>query len=135
MIIMLTVWLVVAKVGIVAALGAAATLAGGRLVLAVFRRVDTSQPRHGQPSLIAAGERLRGGVWIGILERLSIFATLLAHYPDGVAVVLAIKALARYPELKAPDSGTAERFIIGTLVSVLVACAAAGLAHWLIGLF
>lgn len=128
-------WLDIARIAIVAVLGALATLLGGRVVLAVFRRVDTSQPGKGKPGLIAAGERLRGGVWIGVLERISIYATLLAQYPDGVAVVLAIKALARYPELKAPDSGAAERFIIGTLASVLVACAAAGIAHWSIGLF
>lgn len=68
--------------------------------------------------------QLRGGKWIGLLERLSIGATLVAGYPAGVAVVLAVKALGRYPELQA---GNAERFIIGTFVSLLWALGATGI--------
>lgn len=132
---MTAVGLIVAQVAIVAVLGAAAVALGGRVVLAVFRRADTSQSAGQGQGLIAAEVKLRGGVWIGLLERLAVYATVVAHYPDGIAVVLIVKALARYPELKAPSTGAAERFIIGTLVSVLLACGAAGLADWLIGLF
>ena len=46
-----------------------------------------------------------------------------------------LRGFARYPELKASSTGAAERFIIGTFVSVLFACASAGLALWLIQLF
>lgn len=81
----------------------------------------------------AAGARLRGGRAIGWLERLATYATLLAAFPAGIAVVVAVKGLARYPDLKASD-GTAERFILGTFTSLLVASAAAGVAYWLIGL-
>lgn len=81
----------------------------------------------------AAGARLRGGRAIGWLERLATYATLLTGFPAGIAVVVAVKGLARYPDLKASD-GTAERFILGTFTSLLVAAAAAGVAHWLIGL-
>ena len=45
------------------------------------------------------------------------------------------RLLARYPELKATNSGAAERFIIGTFASVLFAAACAGLARWLTGLW
>jgi hypothetical protein len=41
-----------------------------------------------------------------------------------MAVVLAVKGVGRYPELRHP--GATERFIIGTLTSVLWAAAAAG---------
>lgn len=129
---MTPVLLIVAKVAIVAVLGAAAVGLGGKLVQAVFDRADTSDKNN---ALLAAAEKLRGGEWIGLLERLAVYATVVAHYPDGIAVVMVVKALARYPELKAPSTGAAERFIIGTLVSVMFACAAAGLADWLIGLF
>jgi hypothetical protein len=79
-----------------------------------------SQPAPDPGSLRAAGTVLRGGAWIGILERLAIFATLAARWPEGIAVVLAVKGLGRYPELRAAHRpGLAERFIIGTLVSVL----------------
>lgn len=74
----------------------------------------------------SAGEVLRGGTWIGILERAAIAASLLVGEPEGVAVVVAIKGLARYPELRVP--GASERFIIGTFVSGLWAAAAAGAA-------
>jgi hypothetical protein len=71
-------------------------------------------------SLRTAGQVLRGGAWIGILERVAVFAALVARWPEGIAIVLAVKGLGRYPELRSGRSpGLAERFIIGTLVSVL----------------
>ncbi len=80
---------------------------------------------------------LRGGAWIGYLERLAVAGTLLAGFPEGLALVLAVKGVGRYPELR--DAGDAarragrsadapEEFIIGTLASVLWAAAAAGVA-------
>ncbi|SDB83164.1 hypothetical protein GA0111570_104100 [Raineyella antarctica] len=86
-------------------------------------------------SLQAAGSILRGGRWIGNLERLAVFVSIAAGYPNGVAVSVAVKALARYPELKATTSAAAERFIIGTFVSVLWACAWAGTARWALTLY
>ncbi len=137
-------WLVVAKAAIVAVCAALAVLAGGRVVTAVFRLAersratelgdDESAARSAAPLTKAAGT-LRGGQWIGMLERLAIFATLLAGFPEGLAVAMILKGFARYPELKASSTGAAERFIIGTFVSVLFACASAGLALWLIQLF
>ena len=76
-----------------------------------------------------AGHVLRGGAWIGVLERVAIFATLVAGWPEGLAIVLAVKGVGRYPELgPAADGGStgaAERFIIGTFTSVLWACGCA----------
>jgi hypothetical protein len=79
---------------------------------------------------------LRGGAWIGYLERAAISATLLAGWPEGMALVLAVKGVGRYPELRDARSNEAhasEAFIIGTLVSVLWAVAAAGVASLLLG--
>ena len=57
---------------------------------------------------------------------------MLAGWPEGLAVVLGLKGIGRYPELRHGDSsGTAERFIIGTFTSVLWAVACAGVA-WLL---
>ncbi|MDO5682033.1 MAG: hypothetical protein Q4G46_04305 [Propionibacteriaceae bacterium] len=81
----------------------------------------------------AAGAHLRGGRAIGWLERLATVATLLGGFPAGIAAIVAVKGLARYPDLKAAD-GTAERFILGTLTSLLVGAAGAGAAHWCLGL-
>lgn len=78
-----------------------------------------------------AAEVLRGGAWIGALERAAGAATLLAGWPEGLAVLLAVKGLGRYPELRTP--GAAERFIVGTLTSLLWAGACAGIAVLLVG--
>jgi hypothetical protein len=73
---------------------------------------------------------LRGGTWIGILERVAITACLLAGYPAGIAFVIAVKGLGRYPELR-ENPGVSERFVIGTLASMLWAVALGALAHGL----
>jgi len=138
---------VVLKAVIVGILGIIAVLAGSPVVTALFGRADPPRPASASaadgsgadqadaPGIRAAAATLRGGRWIGMLERLAVFATILAGFGEGIAVVLAIKALARYPELKATNSGAAERFIIGTFTSVLFAAACAGLAWWLTGLW
>lgn len=74
-------------------------------------------------------EVLRGGMWIGILERVGLTAAILAGRFELAAVVVAIKALGRYPEIR-ENPAVSERFIIGTLTSLLVAaaCGAVGLA-------
>ena len=64
---------------------------------------------------------LRGGAWIGVLERLALLGTLLAGWPEGLAAIIAVKGLARYPELRTlsgADTGAGERFIIGTFASL-----------------
>ena len=108
--------------------GLLAVTGGGPLTMAVLWLVDQRSPtNHGSPdSMQNAGKVLRGGAWIGALERIAVFASLVAGWPEGVAVVLAVKGLGRYPELRSP--GAAERFIIGTLVSVLWAAACAGVS-------
>jgi hypothetical protein len=74
-----------------------------------------------------AGAVLRGGAWIGALERLGVYVALVAGWAPGLAIVLAVKGLGRYPELRSQeDTGVAERFIIGTFTSVLWAVACAG---------
>lgn len=113
---------------IVLALGALAVAGGGLLTAGVFRLVDGGSAAR-RDSMRSAGEVLRGGAWIGALERAAVYATLVAGWPEGMALVLGIKGLGRYPELKNQDHpGTAERFIIGTFTSVLFAAACAGVA-------
>ena len=105
------------------AVGALAAVAGGGpLASAVLRAADpTSAATAGGPG---DPEVLRGGAWVGVLERAAVAGSLLAGWPEGLAVLVAVKGLGRYAELKAPAA--AERFIIGTLASLLWAAACVG---------
>jgi len=61
---------------------------------------------------------LRGGTWIGILERIAVTACFLSGDVASVALVVAVKGLGRYPELR-ENPGASERFVIGTLTSMI----------------
>lgn len=112
-----------ATAGLLLAVGAAA-LGGGPVVTAVLRAAD---PDSGPDRRRASDpEVLRGGAWIGVLERTAVAATVLAGWEEGLAVLIAVKGLGRFNELKAPVA--AERFIIGTLASGLWAMACVGTA-------
>lgn len=74
------------------------------------------------PSGPRARAVLRGGTWIGVLERTAVTGAVLVGYPAAVAFVIAVKGLGRYPELR-EHPGASERFVIGTLASLLWAAA------------
>lgn len=112
---------------LVAVAGALAVGGGGPVTSRVFALVDQQEHAAAGESIDRAGLVLRGGAWIGALERAAVFATLVAGWPEGLAIVLALKGLGRYPELRnGENTGAAERFIIGTFTSVLWAAACAG---------
>jgi len=69
---------------------------------------------------------LRGGAIIGVLERLAVCLAILTGQPVAIAYVVAIKGLGRFAELKETPVA-AERFIIGTLTSLLWAAGVAAL--------
>lgn len=92
------------------------------LAFGFARRQDSAGP---EPAV------LHGGLVIGVLERLAVAVSVISGWPEGIAVVLAVKGLARYPDVR--DAHASEHFIIGTFTSVLwaLACSgvAAGIAH------
>jgi hypothetical protein len=99
---------------------------GGPIAKALLRLADPGTPVA--PKGPARTNVLTGGAWIGALERVAVTTTLLARWPEGLALILAVKGLGRYPELRNADQpGTAERFIIGTFGSTLWAAACAGI--------
>lgn len=111
------------------ALATLAAVTGGGLVATAVLRLADVRWRTGTEDVVLTGtvsdsQTLRGGAWIGALERIAIVVTLLSGWPEGLAVILAVKGLGRYPELRRPAA--AERFIIGTLASALWAIAAVG---------
>jgi hypothetical protein len=129
-------------------MSALAVLGGGPVAATVLHLADGPGSHPGPVE--NAAEVLRGGAWIGVLERVGVFATLVAGWPEGLAVVLALKGLGRYSELRSGEvstrvsparrvepvetagSGVADRFIIGTFCSVLWAAACAGVLVGLI---
>ncbi|MGO3327611.1 hypothetical protein [Gordonia sp. (in: high G+C Gram-positive bacteria)] len=120
---------------ITAALTVATAAATGssvvRLVLAAGG-IPTRADNHDDPSADEPDQTpLRGGRVIGMLERASVAACLLLAWPAGLAVILAVKSLARFSELRAPRAS--EQFILGTFASVMWACGVAGIG-WLVAL-
>lgn len=102
----------------------AAAVTGGpvvRTVLAVGG-IPTRNDNYDDP---APDPPLRGGRVIGLLERTGVAVSLLLGWPAGIAVILGIKGLARFPQLR--EHHASEQFILGTFASVLWACAAAGI--------
>lgn len=75
---------------------------------------------------------LRGGRWIGRLERAWAYVAVVIGASATLGVLIAIKGLGRFGDLKEAGSAFAERFIIGTLLSLGSACGAALLVRWLI---
>ncbi|MFT4215291.1 MAG: hypothetical protein QM622_11025 [Microbacterium sp.] len=83
------------------------------------------------PAAPRQDEILRGGTTIGYLERLAAALGIIAGFPAVIAVIVALKGVGRFTELATPAAR--ERFIVGTLASLLWACAVAGivpLAVW-----
>ncbi|GAC57260.1 hypothetical protein GOHSU_18_00150 [Gordonia hirsuta DSM 44140 = NBRC 16056] len=103
-----------------------AALTGGYFVRAVLTAggIPTRDENYDDPP---AEPFLRGGRVIGVLERTAVAVCLLAAWPAGIAVILGVKGLARFPQLR--EHHASEQFILGTFASVLWACAAAGIGH------
>jgi len=92
-------------------------------------RVPSELETEQEPAILDSAEKvLSGGMWIGILERLAVTGTLLAGYPAGIALVIAVKGLGRYPELK-DRPAVSERFVIGTLASLVWSAGLGALAR------
>ncbi|WP_285042027.1 hypothetical protein [Plantibacter sp. LMC-P-059a] len=70
-------------------------------------------------------EVLRGGMAIGVLERLALVAALFSGYPEAIAVIVAVKGVGRFSELDSAEAR--ERFIIGSLASLLWAAGVASI--------
>jgi len=110
-------------------------VAGSPITIAVlgFSSRGTSRPVDGQHGGIVVNEGiapevhraevLRGGTIIGYLERLALIAAIVLGHLEIVAVLIAVKGLGRFSELDSPE--IRERFIIGTLVSLVWAGACA----------
>ncbi|QDZ13547.1 hypothetical protein [Humibacter ginsenosidimutans] len=77
------------------------------------------------------GEVLRGGTAIGVFERLATTGSIMAGFPEALAVLVALKSVGRFSELDVAEAR--ERFIIGSLVSLVWAAACGALFRFALG--
>jgi hypothetical protein len=113
-----------------------AVLAGSVLVEQVLLRIkglpgspeelESPEREDGAAGGDPIGGAPAGGKVIGMLERAFAYAGVLVGHPETAALVVAVKSVARYPEFKGRNGRRfAEYFLIGTLLSLLVALAVA----------
>ncbi|MDJ0313673.1 hypothetical protein [Arthrobacter sp. H35-D1] len=103
-------------------------------LVAASQSPETQSPETPAVAIPAPAPRvevLRGGLLIGMLERAAVAVAILSGQPVAIAYVVAIKGLGRYPELKSTPAAS-ERFIIGTLASMLFSASVAVLAKELL---
>ncbi|WP_127819579.1 hypothetical protein [Microbacterium sp. CPCC 204701] len=125
----------------IALLGTALAILGGspvtRRVLEIATHGRVEEGDNGgillrAPSIAAGSEGavrevLRGGTTIGYLERIAVALGIISGFPEAIAVVVALKGIGRFSELAAAEAR--ERFIIGTLASLVWACIVAALVR------
>jgi hypothetical protein len=82
----------------------------------------------------AGQEKLKGGRYIGPIERLIVAALMLAGSLEGAGLIIAAKGFIRLPEIRSETESehgvgdsVAEYFLIGTLTSIAIAGALAAL--------
>ena len=65
---------------------------------------------------------MRGGHWIGPLERILILLLASVEAPAAVAAIVAAKGVIRFPEVSKDEVGQkAEEFLIGSFASWVLA--------------
>jgi hypothetical protein len=90
---------------------------GGYLIRALTRPLAESVKLYRPEN---RGEPMQNaGLYIGWLERFLLLTALLLQSPGTAGLILAAKAIARYPEFKSEHF--AEYFLIGTLLSFSIA--------------
>ncbi|GAA3943926.1 hypothetical protein [Microbacterium soli] len=122
-----------------AALGVAAASVGGnpftRRALEIAAGSRVRETEDGGIVILAAHDAdparartlMRGGTVIGYLERVCTAVAIVVGFPEALAVIVAVKGIGRFPELA--ESEARERFIIGTLASLLWAGSVAAIVR------
>lgn len=125
------IWPIDSPLGVVS-LDLAVALAGALVFLVESGNVIVRASLRGGVVAAEATNALKGGRIIGPLERVLVFALTLTGAFTLLAAVLAAKGIVRFPEISRDHEGgdRAEYFLVGSLVSWVVALGAAFLIWW-----
>lgn len=84
---------------------------------------------HANEALVLKRPQLKGGRWIGPLERIALTGLLVAGAYPVAAGLMAAKGIVRFPEIQQDRTkgNMAEYFLVGSFVSWTIAILAAGL--------
>ena len=76
------------------------------------------------------GGSMRGGRWIGPLERILILLLASVEAPAAIAAIVSAKGVIRFPEISEDKAGQkAEEFLIGSFASWILAVLGAVVIH------
>lgn len=95
----------------------ASAFGGYVLVAFALKKITRKDPPPGTENS-EQDNVLRGGAWIGVLERLAATGAVLAGQPALIAIIVAVKGLGRFDELKG-NPAASEKFVVGTLLSLV----------------
>ena len=94
-------------------------------VVAAARRPSLESGGQDEP-----GSSMRGGRWIGPLERILILLLASVEAPAAIAAIVAAKGVIRFPEISQDKAGQkAEEFLIGSFASWILAALGAVTIH------
>ncbi len=122
-------------------------LIGGNIIItAIFKTIDKrnriedkgisdsrSKIKLNEPSILAYICGVCSySMFIGYLERLIFLLIVVSHKYELLTPYLALKGLIRFPEINKGDGKiTAEKFICGTLINLVLTLFVAFLINWL----
>ena len=113
---------------VVADILAVARHSSQRSVKAVAVGCELSQESGKQDEMEGS---MRGGRWIGPLERILILLLASVEAPAAIAAIVAAKGVIRFPEISQDKAGQkAEEFLIGSFVSWILAVLGAVIIHF-----
>ncbi|WP_207382285.1 hypothetical protein [Schaalia vaccimaxillae] len=95
--------------------------------LTLVRQKESMEEPPGERNPHTDQSLLRGGRWIGSLERILILSLAFIDAPAAIAAVIAAKGVIRFPEISRNDQTrgrAAEEFLIGSFSSWLLAVGA-----------
>ena len=92
--------------------------------------VTGCRPSQGSGKQEDSGSSMRGGRWIGPLERVLILLLASVEAPAAIAAIVAAKGVIRFPEISEDKAGQkAEEFLIGSFASWILAVLGAVTIH------